>query len=654
MNDVRTPDFARNRELDRVLAELASSLRPVADAAAERWPAPTRPLLLIVGPPRCGSTHLLQRLASTGTFGYPSNLVSRFHAAPYVGALAHRLLLDPALDHRGETGASTRGPQLDDVSVLGKTTGLENVNEFWHAWRHFLPVSDTDEFSAAQLEQIDRAGLAAMMGALEAGFDKPIVAKAQLLAFHAEVMAEVFPTAIFLRIRRRPAELVESILSARKLHGGSESAWWSLRPLGLDALVDLPEIDQVSAQVVAIEASLDRAAGEIGTRMLEIDFDELQRDPHMVDIRIRSALAPLGVDMAAPTTPAPTVTPQLAAARAAELSAAVTRAMVRTSPATPTAAAGDAMTAGIETDAIDATSDGEHLLLYSRRSFGRRTLRAGDRWMTAEVHDGTRLVGSLSGTVHGSTWWSGYSAPFGGPDFVRPVESPANVTRVLEAAMSKARQQGLSALRITLRPPSYSRNEGLVSHCAVQLGFRPVTSELSCAIDIGAMSDAGDYARSLKSAARKVLRRHENEPWGYRETADWADAYQLLVANRAAKGRNLRLDLDYLQGVREDHPGKLRMCILEHGGTPVAAALLYRLLPDVDSVQYWGDRPGALDFSPMPQLAAEVCGQAIADGVRIVDLGKSSIDGTPDEGLVRFKRRVGATAEPILTVERPV
>ena len=89
-------------------------------------------------------------------------------------------------------------------------------------------------------------------------------------------------------------------------------------------------------------------------------------------------------------------------------------------------------------------------------------------------------------------------------------------------------------------------------------------------------------------------------------------------------------------------------------GTPVAATLHYRLLRHVESVQYWGDDAPDLDFSPMPQLAYEVMHRARTDGVRILDLGKSSIDGQPDEGLVQFKRGLGATPEPLLVVERAI
>lgn len=640
----RTTTFERNPELDELLGDLTSVLGSLEGPATQRWPAPRRPVLFVTGPPRCGSTHLLQRLASTGAFGFPSNLVARFHRAPYIGAVAHRLLFDAALDHRGEMGLPSA---VTGASDLGKTRGPANVSEFWHAWRHFLPACDTDEYDDALLAEIDWSGLTSMVAALEAGFDKPVAMKSQLLAYHHDALAEHFPGALMVRIRRRPAEVVDSILRARERHSGGIDRWWSLRPRDTSALAELAPIDQVARQVVGIEAALDRAAEALGPRMIEVDFHELCCEPAAVDDRIRRRLEPLGIDMAPVrgiTTAPPTALP---AARAAELTTALSRVTA------PASAEPTPMEPGPVSGPVGPEESGpeEHLLLYSREAFGRGNLRDGDRWIRVDHRDGNRLVGTLSATLTGSTLWSGYSAPFAGPDFVRALEAPAHVGGLIDAAISRARAEGARTLRLTLRPPSYSDNEGAVLHAAAQRGFRIVSSELSCSIDIAGCAEPDDHLRLMGRPARKAVRRTADHPWSYTEVDDWGEAYDVLARNRSAKNRSLRLSLSYLEGIRESHPGDLRMFELRHDAELVAAALLYRLRPDVESVQYWGDDAPTLDSSPMPRLAHEVARTAIGEGIRLLDLGKSSVNGQPDEGLVQFKRGVGAVPEPILTVE---
>ena len=616
-DEQRSSAFARNPLLEGVLSLLGDALQPSAVSAD--WRVPTRPIVFVIGPPRSGSTYLMQRLASTGTFGYPSNIVARFHMAPYVGALTHRLLVDPDLDYRGELEGID--PSIRPSSSLGKTHGPANVNEFWYAWRPHLPSTGADQFTDAEVAEIDRVGLQAMLAALEAGFDRPLALKAQLLAFHAEVLGEIFPSAVFLRLRRRADDVVGSILGARERHTGSIESWWSLRPHNLQDLLELSPVDQVRAQVSQVEDALDGAANVLGDRIVDVDFDELTANPEGVDHQVCDRLHPIGIHMG-PVSFTPQIDKHPVAAHF-----------------TPDPSAGPA--------------DRPHQLLYTTPSFGRRNLAEGEAWLEIDHHDGGRFVGSLSGTLTGNLFWSGCRAPFGGPDLVREVETPANVTGLLGRASAVAQSEGADTIRITLRPPSYSDNEALLLHCATRLGFRPVHSELSCAIDVAGLADRSAYVAGLKRETRKALRRAVDEPWSYREVVDdWAGPYQLLERNRARKGRSLRLSLDYLRAVSDDHPGRLRLFELRHQDTAVAAALLYRLRDDVESVQYWGDDAPLLTFSPMTQLAVEVVTRAIEEHVRIVDLGKSSIDGVPDEGLVQFKRSIGAIAEPILTVER--
>ncbi len=55
---------------------------------------------------------------------------------------------------------------------------------------------------------------------------------------------------------------------------------------------------------------------------------------------------------------------------------------------------------------------------------------------------------------------------------------------------------------------------------------------------------------------------------------------------------------------------------------------------------YWGDAGHALPRSPMNLLALRLVEIALADGRPTLDLGISSVDGVPDQGLIQFKRSV--------------
>jgi hypothetical protein len=116
----------------------------------------------------------------------------------------------------------------------------------------------------------------------------------------------------------------------------------------------------------------------------------------------------------------------------------------------------------------------------------------------------------------------------------------------------------------------------------------------------------------------------------------------VLAANRAAKGRRLALGPDYVRAARDAFPGRVRAFLLRHDGAPCAAALLYRVTPRRELVVYWGDAGHALPRSPMNMLALGLVETVMAEGALSLDLGLSSVAGVPDQGLIQFKRSVGA------------
>ena len=95
MTAERQPEHRRNPRLEALLDEISGLLGPVESEVAARYHMPAYPVVLVMGLPRCGSTLTMQWLAASGRFGYPSNLLSRFYAAPYVGARIQQLLTDP-------------------------------------------------------------------------------------------------------------------------------------------------------------------------------------------------------------------------------------------------------------------------------------------------------------------------------------------------------------------------------------------------------------------------------------------------------------------------------------------------------------------------------------------------------------------------------
>jgi len=288
----RTQGFARNEDQELLLRRLNGALN-AAEEALELPEEPDRPLLLIVGAPRSGTTLLLQWLAASGHFGYPSNLIARFYGAPAIGAHIQQLLFDPALDYRGELSLSADTSPWS--SNYGKTRGALQPHEFFYYWRRFFPVEHGSKLTDEQLSHSDPAGFAAGWAHLEAILGKPLAFKALLLQYDIELLAEWLPTAIFVHLHRDEMQNAESLLGARRAVHGNDTRWFSVRPPGYEALLTLGPMDQVLGQVRLTNAAITRSLAALPPeRSLTVSYASFCDDPTKVWQRLQNTLSAAG------------------------------------------------------------------------------------------------------------------------------------------------------------------------------------------------------------------------------------------------------------------------------------------------------------------------------------------------------------------------
>jgi hypothetical protein len=264
------------------------------------------------------------------------------------------------------------------------------------------------------------------------------------------------------------------------------------------------------------------------------------------------------------------------------------------------------------------------------------------------------LVGTASGVLVGSTWTSGHRAPFGGFDLARDWTTPAEVGAFVDDVLDGLRGHGVTIAAVRTKPASWSAAEPVLQQALLARGFAVEQAELNFHIDV-ATRHADGYAASLKKEARKALHRAQGLGLAFDlldDAGEWDEAFDVLRANREAKGRPMNLELDYLRRARHAFGDRIRMAVLRDGGAVVAAALLYRADPGREVVVRWGDHGHQLPHSPMYLLAERVVDLVGGEGAARLDLGISTDGGVPNPGLVQFKRAVGAAAELRLDLVR--
>ena len=289
--------FRRNQKLEALLDELNGLLGPVGERVAASYRILKYPAVFVVGAPRSGTTLMTQWLAATGCFAYPTNLVSRFYAAPYIGAKIQQLLTDPAYNFNDELGDFDREFSFD--SNLAKTKGALAPNEFWYFWRRFIPNVEPRFLTEEEELQVNGAGFAAELAAFEGVFDKPVAMKGIILQYNLAKLSSILDKAIFIHTKRHPFYNIQSLLEARVKYYGTRDTWYSAKPKEFEALQHLDPFRQVAGQIHHTVRAIDIAFETLDpARCLTVAYEDLCRAPGRTYARLVQKLSEQGCAIA--------------------------------------------------------------------------------------------------------------------------------------------------------------------------------------------------------------------------------------------------------------------------------------------------------------------------------------------------------------------
>lgn len=274
----RRQEFQRNEKLEDLLNELESILSPVEEKMLEDFETLQFPTLLLIGGPRTGSTVFMQWLASLGVFSYPTNLISRFFYAPYIGAKIQLLLTDPAYSYKNEI-VDFNG-DITFKSDLGKTAGALAPNDFWYFWRRFIPNEVPRYITEIEEKSIKGEKFIAEIAAIESVFKKPFAMKAMILEQNIPFLSKLFEKAIFINLKRHPFFNIQSLLEARIKFFGDRNKWYSIRPRQYHELVKYDPIKQVAGQVYFKNMAIKEGLSKIDSlQYLEVEYEEYCKNP---------------------------------------------------------------------------------------------------------------------------------------------------------------------------------------------------------------------------------------------------------------------------------------------------------------------------------------------------------------------------------------
>jgi LPS sulfotransferase NodH len=281
-NDLRTTRYQKVPGLEALLKEMEELFEGKGLLSDKE--VPKRPVVFIAGSPRSGSTLLYQYLAKSGFFAFPSNTISRFYYAPYIGARVQQLLFEA--DFNEEILPREFHDRSGYSSDLGKTQGPLAPHEFWYFWRRFFRFGEIQKLDRNDLEERELDRFRAELAALEHALDGPLLMKAMILNWDLDLLAELFPEAIFLHVERDTLSNARSLLKARERFFGEREKWYSFKPPEYHRLAELPPEAQVVGQVEATNRAVRTFGKEYEGNYLHIPYEEFCQAPYRYLCRV--------------------------------------------------------------------------------------------------------------------------------------------------------------------------------------------------------------------------------------------------------------------------------------------------------------------------------------------------------------------------------
>lgn len=231
-------------------------------------------------------------------------------------------------------------------------------------------------------------------------------------------------------------------------------------------------------------------------------------------------------------------------------------------------------------------------------------------------------------------------ATFGGLEAAPDVPESA-LRALLRAAEDWAAAEGLTALRLTQWPAAYAPELAQRLHAVLLAeGYRVLFTDQNQHLPL-----TGEPPETrMHLSARRRLRKAERAGFAFStwENPDWEVVYAFILAARERKGLPLSLTAPELRTLGQTFPHDVTVFTVR-AGTALAALgvtirlndrVLYHFLP-ADATEF-------LPFSPTIFLNARLAAWAWQRGFGLLDLGISTRQGLPNEGLLRFKRNLGA------------
>ncbi len=250
-----------------------------------------------------------------------------------------------------------------------------------------------------------------------------------------------------------------------------------------------------------------------------------------------------------------------------------------------------------------------------------------------------KVLGRCHFFVNNAIATSPYKSPFGGIE-LDPLLSLDLIEAFIAYIETTIIARGAKSIKVTQFPFAYSPiAASKLANCYLRAGFQMTHPDPSHHITIGSASFEHKIhameGRKLKKAITQGLAFME-EPLDSLE-----EIYAFIQACRKEKHQNLNISLESLRNAVQNLPHHYKIFTVKAEQELIATSIII-VVNDKIAYNFLPASASAYNkWSPMVFLLKGLYEWCLERGIKILDLGISSVDNTPQYSLIAFKERIG-------------
>lgn len=227
-----------------------------------------------------------------------------------------------------------------------------------------------------------------------------------------------------------------------------------------------------------------------------------------------------------------------------------------------------------------------------------------------------------------------------------PIQAIEILIDRLEPVLSEAGM--VKKITIKLPPACFGDESALVANILHRKKWQLSAFDINYHMDIRGVDD---FLGALGETKRKIIRRLERANAIFKPLSiDFLEGvYSVIEKNRAAQGYPMTMSFAAIKSLMEHFPESVKIFGVFLEGILVSAAICISITPKYFYVFYWGELPEHRKISPVLLLANGLVEYCVKEGIHVMDIGTSTVDSVPNEGLCSFKSSLGCKLSEKLT-----